>query len=56
MPVHVSTRTIESKAIPGARFVLRKMTKRRADALDEKQAEFRDRLRVVYDEFTPLDK
>lgn len=53
---HISTRTIESKAVPGVRFVIRKMTKRRADALNELQSTSRDQLRVIYEEFTPLDK
>jgi hypothetical protein len=56
MTVHVSTRTLESKSLPGVRFVIRRMTKRRADALDEAQAPFRERLRPLYEEFTPLDK
>jgi hypothetical protein len=52
---HVSTKTIESQSLPGVRFVIRKMTKRRADALAEKQVGFREKLRPLYEEFTPLD-
>jgi hypothetical protein len=55
MTTHVSTRTIESKALPGVRFAIRRMTKRRADALDQQQAAFREKLRPLYEEFTPLD-
>jgi len=53
---HISTRTVESQALPGVRFVLRRMTKRRADQLDERQAIFREKLRPLYEEFTPLDR
>ncbi len=53
---HNSTKTIESKVLPGVRFVIRKMTKRRADALGELQATFRERLRALYEEYMPLDK
>ncbi len=55
MITHVSTKTIESAAFPGVRFVIRLMTKRRADALNEAQVPFRERLRPLYQEFTPLD-
>lgn len=53
--IHNSTRTVDSKAFPGVRFVIRRMTKRRADQLDEKQAAFREKLRPLYEEFSPLD-
>jgi hypothetical protein len=56
MTTHISTKTIESKSFPGVRFVIKRMTKRRADALDDAQAPFRERLRPLYEEFTPLDK
>ena len=56
MPTHVSTKSIASKAFPGVRFVIKRMTKRRADALDDAQTPFRERLRPLYEEFTPLDK
>src|SRR4051794_21403396 len=56
MPTHVSTKTFESEVFPSVRFVLKRMTKRRADALDEAQTPFRERLRPLYEEFTPLDK
>src|SRR5581483_2279429 len=53
---HVSTRTIESKECPGVRFVIRKMTKRRKDALDELQAPFHEKLKPLYEEYIPLNK
>ena len=56
MATHVSIKTIESKSFSGVRFVIKRMTKRRSDALDEAQAPFRERLKPLYEEFTPLDK
>lgn len=53
---HVSTKTVESTAFPGVRFVLKRMTKRRADALDELQAGIRDRLSPLNEEFLPLNE
>ena len=55
MVTHLSTKTIESRAFPGVRFVIKRMTKRRADALDDAQAPFRERLGPLYEEFGPLD-
>jgi hypothetical protein len=52
---HVSTKTIGSKAFSGVRFVIRKMNKRRADALEELQAGSREKLKPIYEEFTPID-
>lgn len=52
---HVSTRTIESKASPGARFVIKRMTKRRTDALNELQAPILEKLSPLQAEYGPLD-
>jgi hypothetical protein len=52
---HISSKTIESKSFPGVRFVLKKMTKRRAETLEDQLSHFRERLRPLYEEFTPLD-
>src|SRR4051794_26616994 len=54
--IHDSTRTIESKEFPGVRFVIRKMTKRRADALNDLQDASREKLQPLYEELIPLEK
>lgn len=53
---HVSVKTIESQKYPGVRFVLKRMNRRRVDALDELQAPIRERLKPLYEEYGPLDK
>jgi len=53
---HISTKTIESKVCQGASFTIKKMTVRRKQALDDKQAPFGERLRPLREELAPLNR
>ena len=48
--------TIESQALPGVRFVLRRMSRRRVEALNEILAPHQNKVRELFQEFAPLDK
>lgn len=51
---YVSTKTIESKAVPGVSFVIKKMTARRRDALRDLQEPFMERMRPIREQRQPL--
>lgn len=53
---YVSTKTVESKTHEGVRFVLRRMTERRRQALHEMQADAAGRMKPLMVEFLPLDR
>ena len=56
MVVHSSTLQIESKAVPGVAFVIRKMTAARREALDERMAEALEEARPLREQMQPLVK